>query len=274
MSQLTLVDTKLHVVEHGAGAPLLFVHGTLEDYRAWKPQTDFFSHAYRTLAYSRRYHYPNAARGDETDYAPTLHARDLLALLDALNIDRAHVVGASYGAYIALTFATQHAARVRSLVLAEPPLIPWLLENAEAAVYARAFYERAWKPTGEAFARGETEAALKVFVDGVNRPGTFARLDEATRAVLAQNARALKIETQSPDYFLPLSESDVAALAMPVLLLGAQHSPAHFGLILDRLQQVLPHARRVTISRTGHAMNLGNAKMYNETVHAFLQNVA
>ena len=108
-------------------------------------------------------------------------------------------------------------------------------------------------------------------MDGVNRPGTYERLNEKTRTLLRQNMLALKIETQSPDYFQMLDADRVAALEMPLLLLGAQYSPEHFAPILDRLQTLQPRARRVTIARTGHAMNLGNVEMYNTTVFAFLQ---
>lgn len=270
MSRIESDKISLDYNDKGSGAPLILVHGTLEDQRSWFQQTETFAENFRVIAYSRRYHFPNAARGDETDYAPALHARDLGALLDALQIARAHIAGASYGAYIALMFATLYPARVCSLVLAEPPIIPWLMENVDTAPTAQAFYERAWKPAGDALARDDHETGLALFVDGVNRPGTFARLHPDTRARLMQNVTALKIETRSPDYFQVLPEQNVAALDVPVLLLGAQYSPAHFAPILDRLESLLGRAERVTIPNTGHAMNLGNASFYNATVRAFL----
>lgn len=271
MAHVKLQNASLEYVEHGSGAPVIFIHGTLEDYRVWNAQKSVFAESFRGIAYSRRYHFPNAARGDETDYAPKLHADDLGEMMDALGIERAYLVGASYGAYCALTFATMYPERVSACVLGEPPIIPWLLETPHEAEIARMFYERAWRPAGDAFARDETETALRLFVDGVNRPGTYERLNERTLTLLRQNAPALKIETQSPDYFQPLDADRVAALEMPMLLLGAQYSPAHFALILDRLQRLVPQARRVTLEKTGHAMNLGNVELYNATVLTFLR---
>jgi pimeloyl-ACP methyl ester carboxylesterase len=274
MPRLELYGTTFEYVTRGQGEPLILIHGTLEDYRSWDQQLEAFAESFCVLAYSRRYHFPNPALGSETDYAPSLHSHDLAGILDALEIGPAHLVGASYGAYIALTFATLHPERVRSLVLGEPPLIPWLLEDASQAPLAFAFYERAWKPAGEAFQQGDTAAAMTLFVDGVNRPGTFARLPEQTRQLLMNGATTLKIETQAADYFEDLSSARVSALTLPILLLGAQFSPPHFAPILDRLEALLPQAQRALIRGTGHAMNIGNAPAYNEIVLAFLKNAA
>jgi non-heme chloroperoxidase len=274
MPRLELHDTTFEYVIRGQGELVVLIHGTLEDYRSWGQQLDAFAQSFRVLAYSRRYHFPNPAQGTETDYAPSLHSRDLAGILDALRIGPAHLVGASYGAYIALTFATLQPEHVRSLVLAEPPLIPWLRQDETKAPLALAFYERAWKPAGEAFQAGDAEAALALFIDGVNRPGTFSRLSEPTRQLLMNSAMSLKIETQASDYFENLPPARVSGLTMPILLLGAQFSPPHFAPILDQLQVLLPQAQRALIPGTGHAMNIGNAPAYNETVLQFLRNLA
>ena len=49
----------LHFVERGAGEPIVFIHGSLVDFREWGPVADQLVGDYRTLTYSRRYNYPN-----------------------------------------------------------------------------------------------------------------------------------------------------------------------------------------------------------------------
>ena len=85
-----------------------------------------FSRHYRVIAYSRRYHYPNPREDGGAPYSATLHAADLAALIQSLASQPVHIVGSSFGAYVALMVAVRQPGLVRSLVLGEPPLFPWL----------------------------------------------------------------------------------------------------------------------------------------------------
>src|SRR5881296_3752237 len=91
--------TDLRFLDGGAGATVVFVHGSLATLDSWRPQFDAFATGVRVVAYSRRYHPPNAARPDQP-YALTLHADDLIGLIEALRVERVHLVGSSYGAYV------------------------------------------------------------------------------------------------------------------------------------------------------------------------------
>ena len=99
---------KLEYIEKGQGNPVVFVHGSLNDLRSWSLQMGPFSKQYRAIAYSRRYHYPNAGPGDSSDYSVSLHAEDLASLIKGLKLQRPHIVGSSYGAYVALVLATKN----------------------------------------------------------------------------------------------------------------------------------------------------------------------
>ena len=117
---------ELTYLDRGRGVPVVLVHGGLDDYRAWGPQMDAFSERHRTIAYSRRHSYPNPQTPSGDDYSAIVDADDLAALMAGLGLAPAHVVGVSYGAYTALFLAVRHPALVRSLVLAEPPVLRWL----------------------------------------------------------------------------------------------------------------------------------------------------
>ncbi len=62
----------------------------------------------------------------QPDHSAIVEARDLLGLMDELKIEKAYILGHSYGAYTALLFAIDHPDRVKKLILAEPPLERWL----------------------------------------------------------------------------------------------------------------------------------------------------
>src|SRR5881397_1633840 len=94
--------TDLYYVEHGSGIPVVLVHGSVGTLDSWRAQVAAFASRFRVIAYSRRFHPPNAARRDEQPYSVSLHADDLIGLIEALGLERVHLVGSSYGAYVAL----------------------------------------------------------------------------------------------------------------------------------------------------------------------------
>lgn len=271
-STVRVNDVDVSYVALGQGEPIVFVHGSLNDHRSWRGQLEPFSASHRVVAYSRRFHWPNARPAEGDVVSATQNASDLAALIERLGPAPAHVVGSSYGAMTALTLAVARPELVRSLVLGEPPLLPWLARVPEGAAIFAAFMADAFGPAGEAFARGDDDAGIRRFIDGVIGPGAFDRLPEPARAMMRDNAAVQRIETASPPerYFPDLSTDDVAGLAMPVLLLEGERSPRMFHLIADELARAAPRAQRATIPAASHGMHGQNPAAYNQTVLAFI----
>jgi non-heme chloroperoxidase len=263
-------NAELTYDERGSGGPVVFVHGSLADYSTWRNQIDPFSKHYRAIAYSRRYHYPNAWVGDGTDYSGDLHAEDLAELIVTLAGGKAHIVGSSYGSYTALVLAVRHPKLVRSLVLAEPPILPWLSESIEGERLRQEFMATAWEPAGEAFRSGNSELGVKLFLNGVIGSGTYEKLPEANRAALMNNAPEMKAETLSRRYFTPLTFDKIRGLKVPVLLLSGERSPRMFHLITAQLLRCLPEAPHLIIAGASHSMHSQNPDLYNSTVLDFL----
>jgi non-heme chloroperoxidase len=82
----------LAYLEQGQGDAVVFVHGSLDDLRSWRLQIPAFGSHYRALAYSRRYHYPNAQPSGAFDYTAALHADDLAAFIGWLGPQPVHLV--------------------------------------------------------------------------------------------------------------------------------------------------------------------------------------
>ena len=84
----------IHYIDIGKGDPVVFVHGTVGDYRTWGAQMDTFSKNHRVIAYSRRFAFPNKQMiNDTADYSTPVHAKDLAELIKALNLEPVHLVG-------------------------------------------------------------------------------------------------------------------------------------------------------------------------------------
>ena len=199
-------------------------------------------------------------------YTASLHAADLAGLIEKLDLGPAHLVTSSFGGCVALALAVARPELVRSLVLAEPPLMPWLEHIPGGAPLAEAFYADAWLPAQRAFREGDSERGVRLFLDGVIgrgpstslRTGAFDRLSPSGQRMILDNAAEMRAETLSPDIFPALTCADVAALDRPVLLLNGELSPRLFHLINAELARCLPRATQAVIPQTSHAIHVGN----------------
>ena len=118
MPHLTTDDgVKLYYEEAGTGAPVIFVHEFAGDHRAYETQMRYFSRRYRCIAYNAR-GYPPSDVPATGRYSQDRATDDIRAVLDALKLDKAHIVGISMGGFATLHFGLRYASRARSLVVA------------------------------------------------------------------------------------------------------------------------------------------------------------
>lgn len=115
----TLINLKngasLEYYEVGEGEPLVLVNGTTEHFWMWAPQVPGFAEKYRVIMYNHR-GIGKSPRGTGTMTVRSL-ADDLDQLMDALHVDRAHVLGWSLGSAVTQELAINHPNRVASALL-------------------------------------------------------------------------------------------------------------------------------------------------------------
>src|SRR5437868_3269005 len=213
---------ELHYLEKGRGIPVVLIHGGLGDYREWNPQIERISSHYRVIAYSRRYNYPNTDAEIPPDHCAVVEAADLAALLDALKLERVHLVGYSYGALTALFFATQHPERLRSLTLAEPAIMKWLPQIPGGEAELDKFMTIMWKPAGETFRKEQPETALRITCDYFSGKGSYDKLPAEGRRLLMSNIREWKALTTAHDSFPMVDRDAVRRLKVPTLLITGE----------------------------------------------------
>ncbi len=248
---------ELAYVERGRGDPVVLIHGSLADYTYWQlsDQLELLSRDHRVIAYSRRYNHPNR-NTPGPDHSPLVEAEDLSGLLAGLGLEPVHLVGHSYGAYTALVFALAHPGRVRSLVLAEPPIISWLPDIPEGEGVYEGFLENVWAPLERAFRDGGTQSGLEFTADwyfGVPWLEVAPEWQELfTRNVTEWHALAV-----SPETFPKLEYDAVRALRVPTLVLSAGRNSGGFNDLVDgHLVHLIPGAERVIIADVSHEMFL------------------
>ncbi|RIK44642.1 MAG: hypothetical protein DCC55_01900 [Chloroflexi bacterium] len=262
---------ELHYVEQGQGDPVILVHGGLSDYREWGPQMARFAPHYRVIAYSQRYYYPNQNLPIVPDYTTLVDAQDLAAFVQALELDFSHIVGYSSGAFMALAMALDHPNLVRTLTLAEPPILHWATGLPGGDAVLSDFMTSFWQPVGEAFRQGDKELALRTSVKFFIGEDVLDELPAEVRQMLEENLSGWEAFTTSRDCFPMLDKQRVAQLPMPILLLTAANTLPIHQLINGELERLLSQATHVTISDATHEMWAEQPDACGEAVLQFLQ---
>jgi pimeloyl-ACP methyl ester carboxylesterase len=256
-------------VEAGRGELLLFVHGSLCDYRYWQPQLDGLAARYRCVAVSLTHYWPDADRQSAVPFSWSRHADELAQFVERLGAGPAHVVGHSRGGCVSFHFARRHPQHVRTLTLADPggPLQiegrpPAQLPETVNALRARA---------AQLIEDGHVDAGLQLFVDSVSRPGFWAKSTTTFRTMATDNAHTLARQFRDP---LPAyTPADAADVRCPVLLIDGEKSPDMFRRTASALDAWLPDARRETVQGASHGMNLAHPAAFNRYVDTFIAGV-
>jgi pimeloyl-ACP methyl ester carboxylesterase len=257
---------RMPCVERGSGPLVLFVHGSLSDYRYWQPQIDGLSARYRCVAVSLTHYWPLAGLPRTVPFSWSLHADELAEFVDKLGHGPAHVVGHSRGGSVAFNFAIRHGEHLRTLTLADPggpaqmsgqsrPELPDTVNALRARV-------------AQLIVEGEVEAGLELFVDSVSRVGSWAKSTKAFRTMAFDNAGTLVQQFADP---LPAYTSDAAKrVRCPTLLIDGEKSPDLFRRNVATLADWIPDAWRQTIRGTSHGMNLAHPTAFNRHIDEFI----
>src|SRR5262245_35399444 len=241
----------------GVGPAVVFLHGAFMDRKSWDHQFAVFARNFRVVRYDIR-PFGESTRPDKPYVVPD----DLLQVLDHLKIQRAHLVGHSFGGATALDFALLHPDRVASLVLAASPpngLAPPPDEvKASAAVFA------AIKDGDQAILK----AGMGHPIWSVSR--TRPALATELEAITARNLAIFRLT--SPPY-APVTPAAVGRLkdvTVPTLVIvGDADTPGiREGAALEARQ--IPGATMRIVKGADHGLPIGWANEFNDAVTAFL----
>lgn len=247
-------------IEAGDGPPLVFVHGSLLDHRYWVRELDHFSNRFRAISLSRRHHWPAPATGPFT-YAAAAQTDDVIAFIDALDVGPVHLVGHSYGGYIAGRIACLRSDLLLSVTLMEPGGPIEGQDPGRSRVEDHNY--------GAQLVRdGEHAEGVAHFLDTVCFEPAWKDGAEAYKAMTLDNART--ITEQVREIRPTLLAKDLAAITCPMLLMIGGRSKSPFPETMARLQDLVPHADYVTVPAASHMINIDNPTGFLDALDAFL----
>jgi pimeloyl-ACP methyl ester carboxylesterase len=259
---------KLYYEETGAGAPIIFAHEFAGDLGSWEAQLRHFGQRYRAIAYNARGYPPSDAPEDVGKYSQIRAADDIAAVLDHLQIHRAHVVGLSMGGFAALHFGFRHGPRALSLTVAGCGYgaDPARREDfrAEAANTAAFLREQGMEKFVERYACGPTRVQLEN-----KNPRAFAEFKRrlAGHSAIGSANTQLGVQRERPSLY-DLQDQMRALTAPTLILAGDEDWPCLLPGIL--MKETIPSAALAVMPNCGHGINIESPDEFNRIVGDFL----
>lgn len=248
MSRVLANGASLHYEEAGQGSPVVLVHGGLCDSEEWGPVVSYLSAGHRVIAYSRRNAHPNEVRA-RVPWGIGEHAADLADLIVELSAAPAHLVGESYGAFVALECTMRHPELVRSLAIDEPPIPSLLVSPADAPL--RGEFESVLAEARTSLEARDPDRAVRHVIDYVEgRRDAYSSLPPSVRATILRNAEAFRLELEAG---LPtVSPADLRRLALPTLLMTSTVGPRALARVTAVVAEAIPGSRLFPVPGTTH----------------------
>jgi len=258
---------KLYYEEVGIGPTIVFVHEFAGDHRSWEPQLRFFSRRYRCVAFNARGFPPSDVPDTVDKYSQERARDDVIAVLDHLGVDKAHVVGLSMGGFATLHVGLAYPQRCRSLVIggcgygSQPGDEERF--RAESKATAELFETQGTVATAAKYGVGPTRVQFQNkdprgfqefmgYLEGHSAKGSALTLRgvQMRRPLLYQLVEGMK------------------KIAVPTLVMtGDEDEPCLDAALL--LKRSIPTSGLVVIPKSGHLINLEEPELYNRAVADF-----
>jgi pimeloyl-ACP methyl ester carboxylesterase len=250
---------RLHFSEAGSGTPLVLLHGFPLSSEIWRAQRAGLADRYRVITPDLRGHGKSPA--PEGVYGMETMARNVLALLDALEIPKAVIMGHSMGGYVALAAAKIAPERLLGLGL----IASQAAADTEEARQGR--FKMAEKVAAEGSAPVAAAMVPRLFAPG---GGAAASVVEEVRQMILKTPRAGIIGTLQAMAARENTETLLAKMKVPVLILAGEHDQIIPSAKSRALASAVPGATLAIIEKAGHMPMLENPAGTTAAIAAFL----
>jgi pimeloyl-ACP methyl ester carboxylesterase len=260
---------ELYYEVEGTGDPVVLIHGLTLDLRQWDAQVDALAEHYRVIRYDVIGH------GRSSGLSSTLANRSvrdwdyLKELLDALDVDKAHIVGLSMGGGIAIDFALQYPDRVHTLTPMDSRVFGYNEPSDLGTRFANYFNISATQGVQAAL---PLWAADPLFDPANAIPEVRAQLEEMViedhgalgAGAFFQWPNPQKIASLSPDALSRLGQ-----ISQPTMVLVGELDLIDFQLQANILDSNVPNSTKLTVPGAGHMSNMEQPEFVNSALLDF-----
>ena len=268
----TADGVSLYYEEAGSGTPIVFVHEFAGDYRTWEPQMRHFTRLYRCITYSQRGYPPSDVPDDPARYGQEIARGDVIAIMDALGIAKAHIVGHSMGAYTALHVGIRNRDRCISVTAAG---CGWgsVADPAEREVMRKVAADNA-----KLFTENSIAEAAAIYADNPTRlshkykdPRGFAEFARmlGEHSALGHALTMSMLQAKRPTLWD--MEADLRRFSVPLLVIvGDEDESCIEGSLF--LKRMVPTAGLLVVPRSGHNITSEEPAAFNAALADFFTN--
>ena len=240
-------DVELFYEVKGSGTAIVFTHGASWDHKQWRPQIDELSKQFKTIVWDVRGHGQSTLPKGKVDSEE--FSKDLIGLLEHLNIKKAHLCGLSMGGHISLQTAIRYPNYVKSLILIGTPF-----------TNKYNWFEKVFVPINRwssMLIPMSVLASIQATTLSKFNPNNKEYIKEVVSSIsLNQWIRIWNAVSKME------SRDDLHKVACPTVILQGDHDT-----MTERQQKdmadIIPNARLVYIKNAHHATNLDNPKQVN-----------
>ncbi len=261
----------LYYESAGSGSAIVFVHEFGGNHWSWEPQMNFFARRHRCITYAARGFPPSDIPEDDSAYSQARAADDIIAVMDAAGIEKAHIVGLSMGGFATLHAGLRYPDRVLSVVAAGTGYGA----EKEHEEYFRGISQQVamnFREMGaERFAPTYAEGASRVQFQEKDPRGwrLFAERLGKHSSIGAANTM-IGVQMRRPSLY-DLADQFRAMQAPVLVMVGDEDDhclkPGMF------LKLTIPRCGLAVFPKSGHTLNLEEPELFNRLLAEFIAQV-
>lgn len=256
-------DARLYYEEVGKGDALVLLHAGIADRRMWDEQMDAFARHFRTIRFDTR-GYGQSTMGEQ----PAKRVQDLYALLGALDVEAAIVLGCSQGGTTAIDFALAHPEMTSALIAVAATPSGFEFSGEMPPIMGQLF-----GALGSGNLDRAADLAAQIWFDGPER--TADQVDAEQRAMVVRMMRDVlasgTMDTTGAYFEDQPAQGRLDTITVPTLILVGEEDAPVLMEVGQEMAAAMPDAHLVTIADAAHLPSVEQPARFNEAVLTFLQ---